>query len=40
MSQVYDYFFINFARPISSEQVDRFAIEMAKTNAAYKICRV
>lgn len=40
MNQVYDYFFINFARPINHEQVDRFAIEMAKTNAAYKICRV
>ena len=40
MGQIYDYFFINFTRPISSEQVDRFAIEMAKTSSGHKVCKV
>ena len=40
MSNLYDYFFVNFMRPISNEQLDQFAYEMAKTNATHKICRV
>ena len=40
MNGLYDYFFINFMKPISPQLLDDFALEMAKTNQAYKICRV
>ena len=40
MNGVYDYFFINFMKPITKEQLDSFAFEMAKANAAHKICKV
>lgn len=40
MNGTYDYMFINFLKPIASEQLDQFAYEMAKTNATHKICRV
>ena len=41
MNGVYDYFFINFMRPVTAEQIDAFAFEMAKTNASsHKICKV
>lgn len=40
MSGLYDYMFINFMRPISGEQLDQFAYELAKTNATHKICKV
>lgn len=37
---LYDYFFINFMRPVSPEQLDQLAIEMVKANSAHKICRL
>ena len=40
MNNIYDYFFINFMKPVTAEQIDQFAYEVAKTNSAHKICRV
>lgn len=40
MNSVYDYFFINFMKQVTPQQIDSFAYEMAKSNAAHKICRV
>ncbi|CDW72057.1 sec1 family protein [Stylonychia lemnae] len=37
---IYDYFFVNFMKPISAELLDQFAIEMVKANTAHKICQV
>jgi hypothetical protein len=32
INAVYDYFFINFMKPVTPQQIDDFALEMAKTN--------
>ncbi len=32
MIGLYDYFFINFMKTVTPEQIDAFAYEMAKTN--------
>jgi hypothetical protein len=37
---LYDFVFITFTRKISDQEMDTFAIEMTKSNAAHKICRV
>eukprot|EP00347_Sterkiella_histriomuscorum_P002792 403366783 len=40
LNGLYDYFFINFMKPVQPEQLDQFAIEMVKANSAHKICRL
>lgn len=40
MSGIYDYFFVNFTRQVTREQLDSFAMEITKANAVHKICKV
>lgn len=37
---LYDFVFVNFTREIGDADLDKFAIEMTRSNAAHKICRV
>ena len=37
---LYDFVFVNFTREIDDSDLDKFAIEMTRSNAAHKICRV
>lgn len=40
MNSIYDYFFINFCKPPTQEQMSTLAMEMIRANAAHKVCRV
>lgn len=37
---LYDFVFVNFTRQIDEQLLDKFAIEMTKSQASHKICRV
>jgi len=37
---IYDFVFVNFTRKLSESDLETFAIEMTKSNASHKICRV
>ena len=37
---LYDFVFVNFTRKLSDSDLESFAIEMTKSNASHKICRV
>lgn len=37
---LYDFVFVNFVRETTESDLDTFAIQMTKSNAAHKICRV
>ena len=37
---MYDFVFVNFVREANDSDIDNFAIQITKANAAHKICRV